>query len=118
MARTTTISPKRLLTIIGLVLATCWLVLLVLGIFKKQEIARMAVKDTQAELELLEERRGTLAANLAELETDRGQEASLRQNFGVARPGEEVIIVVPKKVLTPPPELTIWQRIKEAVVFW
>ena len=109
---------KQTLKLLALALACCWLALLVVGILKKQEIARHAVADTQAELALLEERRSTLAANLAELDTERGQEASLRQNFGVARPGEEVIIVVPKKELPPPPELTFWQKVKETLTFW
>ncbi|HRH55952.1 MAG TPA: hypothetical protein PK609_03750, partial [Candidatus Paceibacterota bacterium] len=38
-----------------------------------------------------------LESNLGELSTDRGQEATLRQNHGVAKAGEEVIIVVPPK---------------------
>lgn len=118
MKRRQQYSLKRVLVFVALIVLAGWLSLLVAGIFKKQGIARQAVSDTQAELALLEERKNTLAANLAELDTERGQEASLRQNFGVARPGEEVIIVVPKKELPPPPELTLWQRIKEAVVFW
>lgn len=115
--RTKRIEGKRLLAVGGLAIACVWLALLVVGIWKKQEIARQAVTDTRAELALLTERKGVLAANLAELDTERGQEASLRQNFGVARPGEEVIIVVPKKELPPPPELTFWQKVKEFLSF-
>lgn len=67
------------------------------GIAQKQEIARSAVDDRKAELAVLKERKAVFEENLAELSTDRGQEATLRQNHGVARAGEEVIIVVPPK---------------------
>ncbi|HEX5774487.1 MAG TPA: septum formation initiator family protein [Candidatus Paceibacterota bacterium] len=80
-----------------LALAIVWLLWLVWGIARKEEIARQAVKETAAELAALEERQMTLEANLAELSTDRGEEATVRQTYGVARPGEEVIIVVPPK---------------------
>lgn len=78
-----------------LALAILWLSFLVFGIARKEEVARRAVAETKAELASLEARKATLEANMAELGTDRGQEATLRQTYGVARPGEEVIIVVP-----------------------
>lgn len=81
-----------LLVLIALVLA--WAVW---GIAKKEEIARRAVEDRKAELAVLKERKNVFEENLAELSTARGQEATLRQNHGVARSGEEVIIVVPLK---------------------
>ncbi len=67
------------------------------GIARKEEIARRAVESRKAELAILKERAGVLEANLAELSTERGQEGTLRQNHGVAKAGEEVIIVVPPK---------------------
>ena len=67
------------------------------GIARKEEIARSAVEDRKAELAVLNERKAVFEENLAELSTERGQEATLRQNHGVARSGEEVIIVVPPK---------------------
>lgn len=80
-------------------LLVIFLVLLwaVWGIAKKEEIARSAVEDRKDELAVLQERKAVFEENLAELATDRGQEATLRQNHGVARSGEEVIIVVPPK---------------------
>lgn len=95
----------------ALALLIVWLVSLIFGIVRKEELARKTVAETKLELAELEEREATLQANLAELATDRGQEASLRQTFGVARPGEEVIIVVPEKQLPPPPPVTWWARV-------
>lgn len=67
------------------------------GIAQKEEIARNAVDERRTELAILQERKAIFEDNLAELSTERGQEATLRQNHGVARTGEEVIIVVPSK---------------------
>jgi len=94
-----------------LALVIVWLLSLIWSIARKEEIARNAVKETKAELALLNERREVLEANLAELATPRGQEASLRQTFGVAKPGEEVIIVVPEKETPPPPALPWWRKV-------
>lgn len=93
-----------------LALVIIWLLSLIWSIARKEEIARGTVKETQAELAQIREREAVLEANLAELATDRGQEASLRQTFGVAKPGEEVIIVVPGKEVPTPPELPWWRK--------
>jgi len=68
----------------------------VVGLIGKEERARTAAKEAEVQLASLKEREIKLAASLAELTTPRGQEASLRETYGVARPGEEVIIVVAK----------------------
>jgi len=100
-----------------LTLVIIWLISLIWGIARKEEIARSTVGETRAELALLEERRQTLDANLTELSTDRGQEASLRQSFGVARPGEDVIIVVPREEPLAPPERLWWQKALDLIGF-
>ena len=93
-----------------LVLAIVWLIFLIVGIFRKEEIARHASTETQAQLQTFKEREGMLRASIDELNTERGQEATLRETYGVARPGEEVIIVVPPKEVAPPPELPWWKK--------
>lgn len=92
-------SAREYAFIILLGLLAGWLVFSIVGIVGKEERARHSAKDAQADLEALAERHATLERNLADLETSRGLEASYREQFGVARPGEEVIIVV-----TPPEE--------------
>lgn len=81
------------------------------GIARKEEIARSAVEDRKVELAILKERKAVFEENLAELSTDRGQEATLRQNHGVARAGEEVIIVVPPKDDGLVPHLSWYKRL-------
>ena len=60
---------------------------------------------------MLEERKTSLEANLAALETARGKDAAIRTAFGVARPGEEIIVVVPPSPATTTPPLSWWQKI-------
>lgn len=93
-----------------LAILVVWLLWLLIGIIRKEEIARHAVADTKAELASLEERQATLKQNLAELDTERGQEATFRDTYGVAKPGEGVIIVVPPKDATTTPNLPWWRR--------
>lgn len=93
-----------------LALLVLWLTWLLYGIIRKEEIARRAVAETKAELASLESRKAILNQNLAELETARGHEATLRQTYGVAKPGEGVIIVVPPKEATTTPTLPWWRK--------
>jgi cell division protein FtsB len=107
------VSKKRLSEYVVaalLALLVMWLLWLLFGIIRKEEIARHAVADTKGELASLEERRATLEQNIAELNTERGQEATLRETYGVAKPGEGVIIVVPPKEATTTPKLPWWRR--------
>lgn len=94
----------------ALTVLVLWLIWLLIGIVRKEEIARHAVEDTKAELANLESRQNTLKSNLAELNTERGQEATFRDTYGVAKPGEGVIIVVPPKEATTTPNLPWWRR--------
>jgi cell division protein FtsB len=94
----------------GLAILILWLLWLLFGIVRKEEIARHAVADTRAELAALASREATLRQNLDELDTPRGQEATLRETYGVAKPGEGVIIVVPPKEATTTPELPWWRK--------
>jgi cell division protein FtsB len=95
-----------------LLLAIIWFSFLVHSIYKKEEVARRTVHETQAELAALDARTKTLSGTVGDMDTQRGQEASVRETFGVAKPGEEVIIVVPKKEVAPPPPLTFWQKVR------
>lgn len=63
-------------------------------IHKKAEIARAERIEAKKDLEDLQNRIQTLEASLAQLRSDKGIEQELRQKFTVARPGEEVVVVV------------------------
>ena len=87
-----------------------WLLFMVWDIYEKEERARHAAEDAKSELLALSEREAKLSENLQELSTERGREASLRETYGVARPGEEVIIVVAPEGEEELGELPWWRK--------
>ena len=101
-----------------LALALVWLLYLNFNIARKEEIARNAAESTQKQLASLQNRQQLLQGNITELSTERGQEATMRETFGVAKPGEGVIIVVPPKVATTTPPQTFTQKWFGWVPFW
>jgi cell division protein FtsB len=99
--------------IIGvLILMAFWLTSLIWGLAGKVRVAIDEAHSVKTQYEQIEERKRNLEQNLAALQTARGQDAAIRTMFGVARPGEEVIVVVP---LAPPTVTTTplswWQKI-------
>ncbi len=95
-----------------------WLVFLNVNIARKEEIARHTAQDTQKQLASLQTRQQSLEKDINELSTERGKEATLRETFGVARPGEGVIIVVPGKQATSTPPVSWWQKWFGWAMFW
>ncbi len=93
-----------------LLLVAFWLLSLIWGLVGKAQIAVQEAHNAERQYQALEERKATLAANLAALATGRGQDAAIRTAFGVARPGEEVIVVVPPVAATATPPLSWWQK--------
>lgn len=53
----------------------------------------------EAEYAALEERRASLVEQVEYLEGDSGRESEIRQNFDVAREGEQVVIIVEDEAL-------------------
>lgn len=94
-----------------LLLATFWLLSLIWGLVGKAKVAVGEAHNAQTQYQALEERKAMLEANLAALATERGQDAAIRTAFGVARPGEEVIVVVPPDLKVPTSTPSWWQRI-------
>ena len=93
-------------------LGVIWLAWLIWGLFWKEETARQAAVTAKTALTSLEERKSTIQADLNALSTPRGQDAAIRTAFGVAKPGEEVIIVVPTTATTAPTSTpSFWQRL-------
>jgi hypothetical protein len=94
-----------------LLLAVLWLSSSIWGLIQKTHIAVSQAEDAKRQYQVLEERKAMLATNLAALATDRGQDAAIRTAFGVARMGEEVIVVVPLELGAPTTTPSWWQQI-------
>ncbi len=102
---------QRGLLIGVLLLISFWLATSIWGLFEKAHIAVSQASEAKWQYNELEKRKATLVANLAALDTPRGKETAIRSSFGVARPGEEVIVVVPPVVATATPEQSWWQKL-------
>jgi len=91
-----------------LLLIAFWLASLIWGLAEKAQVAVGEARSTQWQYEALEKRKAALEANLSALSTERGQDAAIRTSFGVAKPGEEVIVVVPSIASTAPTTTPPW----------
>lgn len=94
-----------------LLVVALWLGSLIWGIAQKAEVAVREATETKAAYEELENRKAALTGELEFLKTARGQEAAIREAFGVAKVGEEVIVVVPQSpATTTEPHKTWWEE--------
>lgn len=95
-----------------LILVSFWFGMLIFGLVGKAQFAWQMSHQTQSDAQALSGRQNALEKSITKLNSPRGNEAAIRTAFGVARPGEKVIIVVPPKVPTSiPPQKTWWQNI-------
>ena len=98
--------------LVGVLLMVCvWLLYLIWGLAGKAQVAVTQANEAKWQYQALEERKAMLEANLAALETARGKDAAIRTAFGVARPGEEVIVVVPPSPPATSTPQSWWQKI-------
>jgi cell division protein FtsB len=64
------------------------------GIYRKDQESIVLRQQAQAQLADLSTQEGQLDASIAELQTERGKEAALRQQYSVGDPGEGVVMIV------------------------
>jgi cell division protein FtsB len=99
---------RQVLISVALAASALWLGSLIWNLGSKAQLAWQQAHDTKSEYQQLEARKATLQANLDALQTPRGQDAAVREAFGVARPGEEVIVVVPPVATSTPVKPPWW----------
>ena len=96
-----------------LLIVAIWLISRIWGLADKARIAMSEAHEAEWQYRELEGRRAVLEANLAALATERGRDAAIRTAFGVARPGEEVIVVVPPAEVVPTTTPSWWEQVLE-----
>jgi cell division protein FtsB len=96
---------------VGLIIFGSFVVVGVVDLYQKEEIARTEAASARIQYENLSKRHGELTAQVEALESTRGQEAILREDFGVALPDEEVIIIMEKEVPDAPLPLPWWRKL-------
>jgi len=90
--------PALILLLILLVLFA-WKIF---GLIGKLEDTHKNKKAEEAKIEDLEKRKAQLTSDIEKLGTDKGKEEILRQNFGLAKEGEQLIVIVDDPKTTPP----------------
>jgi cell division protein FtsB len=85
-----------------------------LGFWGKMNETSKNRKFAEEKVSALRESKMKLESNVSKLETDRGVEEVLRENFGLSREGEEVIVIVEDENIAPVPEekkgfMKFWQ---------
>ena len=84
-------------------------------------MASLGQEDAQAELGNLQVQKEKLAASLAHISTQAGQEKELRERFGVVRPGEGEIQIVHNVATTSGVQTqkpSWWLRVFHALFVW
>lgn len=94
-----------------LLLVSFWLLSLIWGLAGKARIAISQAREVEQQYRSFEGRKIALTEDLAALATERGQDAAIRTAFGVARPGEEVIVVVPPSAPVSTSTRSWWQKV-------
>lgn len=76
--------------------------------------------EVEAKLQALELRKAELEAKVQYLSNDRGIEAEMRRNFDVARPGEQVVVILDNDASTTIVDPLPKMRVEEPpwYVFW
>lgn len=64
------------------------------GVYKKAHTAATNKEDAEKELSVLKQREEELSVSVSALKTDRGVEKELRERLGVAKEGEEVVVII------------------------
>lgn len=78
-------------------------------LYLKQQKGGEILKRTRAELQTVQEHQATLKSKMDRLSTELGVEEEIREKFDLAKPGENVIVMVDKEAtVTAPTEEKGW----------
>lgn len=95
-----------LLLLIALAVRGVW------GAYKKSQDSYVLKVEAQAKLQDLEKREYELRADIANLRSEKGVEAELRERYDLAKDGEGVVVIVDPPAPPPEPKPTTFQRFK------
>ena len=89
--------------------------------YQKEQASALLKEEAQTQLKSLSQEQDQLTASIGQLETKRGKEEALREQYGMAQPGEnEIVIVDPASSSAPtaPTSTSFAQWIKSAFPWW
>jgi cell division protein FtsB len=108
----------RRLGLLALLVVVCFAGWSVWGAWQKDQESAALDQESQANLQDLSAQQTTLQQNISQLETSRGKEAALRQEYSVGEQGENMIIIVDSSSTPPPPPPTFLDKLKNAFSWW
>jgi cell division protein FtsB len=84
------------------------------GMYQREKFVDFQLTQALAQKEDLEEREAFLLSEKAKLESPEGFEGELRERFGVAKPGEKVILLIDTESTTSQVKTkdSIWEKIR------
>ena len=99
-----------------LVLAASWSVW---GVYRKDRESVALKREAQAQLADLTKRQVQLSSDITKLQTDRGKEEALRQQYALAGEGEHLLVIIdPPAPLPVAATTTTFQWLKSAFWWW
>lgn len=89
-------------------------------IYKRERESAVLIQSSTAHLADLTRREAQLRSDIANLDTDRGREAALRQQYQMGKPGEGMIIIVnpPTPAPVAPTSTPLVQWFKDFLPLW
>ena len=106
------------LTLIILVILILFFIHATWNVYKKERDSAANALEAQQQLVRIQERNTVLTENIAKLSTDEGVEEEIRQQFGVAKPGEHMLIIVGPPGATTSAAATSTRSWWQKVVSW
>jgi cell division protein FtsB len=95
-----------LLIILFIILRASW------GVYAKEKESNQNKTEDQIRLEALQQREEQLSSDILKLETPAGIEQDIRQNFRMAKSGEQLAIILDSNKLSQsPPQQSFWEKI-------
>jgi cell division protein FtsB len=115
-------NPTRLLWrrlgLLVLFFFLCFAAWSVWGAWQKDQESSALDQESQAALANLTTQQTTLQQNISELESPRGKQAALREEYSVGEQGENMVIIVDASSTPPPPPPTFLDKLKSAFPWW
>ncbi len=100
------------------ILALCILIAIITkevwDVYQREQLARASLEQARVQQQSVEERKEFLESEIALLHNETGVESKLRERFGIAKPGEKVIMLIDAPATNTPSTngISIWERIK------
>lgn len=108
----------RRLSLLVIFLLVCFAAWSVWGAWHKDQDSAALKQQSQAALATLSVQQSQLQQTIDQLQTPRGQEAALRQEYAVGEPGENMVVIVGASSTPPPPPPTFLDKLKSAFSWW